>query len=131
MRLWEFLGAGTIPVVLSDHYEFPSLKSAGLDNNDSWQEAVIDFPQIIIGSLDQQLHRNTAKQLKNMQEIGLRLFGASLLTCCFLDALSWQDQGTTHLPASTQESAAPALIKIESTCQKSSISYLASQLNST
>lgn len=105
LRLWESLGTGAIPVVLSDRYEFPSLKSVGLDNNEAWQQAVIDLPEKSIGSLDQQLHCLTAKQLEDMQGMGLRLFGASLHVCCFSQALTRLDQATPYLsppPGSTQ-----------------------------
>ena len=83
LRLWESLGAGAIPVVLSDRYEFPSLNCAGIDKNDSWQQAVIYHPERAIEELDQRLHRDTAQQLSNIQEKGLHLFHACRSMRCF------------------------------------------------
>jgi len=82
LRLWESLGTGTIPVVLSDRYEFPSLGRMGLDR-DIWDKSVIDMPEAAVGSLDEQIRSLSIEEQKALQDQGQRLFTASLELSCF------------------------------------------------
>ena len=82
LRLWESLGTGAIPVVLSDRYEFPSLERMGLAN-DTWQQAVIDLPEAEVGGLDDQIRGYSVEAQQGLQAEGQRFFAASRELSCF------------------------------------------------
>jgi hypothetical protein len=82
LRLWESLGAGAIPVVLSDRYEFPSLERMGVYST-SWSEAVIDLPESEVQMMDQRIRSIPVTKLAAMQSECQRLFAASRALSCF------------------------------------------------
>lgn len=82
LRLWESLGSGAIPVVLSDRYEFPRLERMGL-NSDMWQQAVINLPEAEMGRLDEHLRGLPMVALQSLQADGQRLFDACRELSCF------------------------------------------------
>lgn len=82
LRLWESLGVGAIPVVLSDRYEFPSLRRMGL-GSDLWRDAVIDLPEAELTGLDEQIRGLSMADQQSLQEEGQRLFAASRELSCF------------------------------------------------
>jgi hypothetical protein len=82
LRLWESLGAGAIPVVLSDRYEFPSLERMGLAN-DTWDKAVIDLPEAAVATLDGQIRNLSNEAQQTLRAQGHRLFTASRELSCF------------------------------------------------
>jgi hypothetical protein len=82
IRLWESLGSGAIPVVLSDRYEFPSLERMGL-GSDTWGKAVIYLPEAEITSLDEQIRDLSVETQQSLQAEGQRLFTASRELSCF------------------------------------------------
>jgi hypothetical protein len=81
LRLWESLGTGAIPVVLSDRYEFPSLERMGPCYN-AWHEAVIELPEIKLALLDQKLHDLSLDDQQELQEKGKLMFMASRDLIC-------------------------------------------------
>lgn len=82
LRLWESLGVGAIPVVLSDHHEFPSLESVG-HGKDSWSKGVIHWPEAEISELDKFIRAISTKEKEGLQSEGLRLFALSREIKCF------------------------------------------------
>jgi len=82
LRLWESLGAGAIPVVLSDRYEFPSLERMGLGSA-TWDKAVIDLPEAEVVGLDQQIRGLSMEDKQALQAEGERLFSVCRELSCF------------------------------------------------
>ncbi len=82
LRLWESLGIGSIPVVLSDRYEFPSLERMGFKGMD-WGQAVIEHAEGELQHLDARLRATSAVQQQTMQDLGQRFFKASRSLTCF------------------------------------------------
>ncbi|PSB36504.1 exostosin domain-containing protein [Aphanothece minutissima] len=82
LRLWESLGIGSIPVVLSDRYEFPSLERMGLPGMD-WGQAVIEHAEGALPQLDSRLRATSSVQRQAMQDLGQQFFKASRSLTCF------------------------------------------------
>jgi hypothetical protein len=82
LRLWESLGIGAIPVVLSDRYEFPCPERMGLASL-SWNQGVIDMPEAEVADLDIQIRALSLEKKQGLQAGGRRLFEASRGLCCF------------------------------------------------
>jgi hypothetical protein len=70
IRLWESLGAGSIPVVLADTYELPRLTKLHNKPRASWSEAVIIHPESELQTLDDRLRAITPAELREMQRAG-------------------------------------------------------------
>lgn len=83
LRLWESLGSGAIPVVLSDRYEFPDPLKVGLEE-DAWLQAVITLSEAEISRVDSLLKAMPLDELGSMQAACQRLFKAFRQTTCFL-----------------------------------------------
>ena len=98
LRLWESLGSGAIPVVLSDRYEFPDLTRMGL-TNESWEKAVIILPESQIARLDSLIRNLMQDQLDSMMAECTYLFSAASRMKCIgatechqaPSAASWQE----------------------------------------
>jgi hypothetical protein len=84
MRLWESLGTGSIPVVLSDRYEFPSLETM-CPKIASWDEAIINVKESRLHKLDQLIRNLPNRRLEKMQLCGLEAFKCSQRITCFPD----------------------------------------------
>jgi hypothetical protein len=82
LRLWESLGIGSIPVVLSDRYEFPSLDRMGFPAAD-WSEAAILHAEDSLEQLDARLRAVSAVQRESMQQKCQQFFEASRALICF------------------------------------------------
>jgi hypothetical protein len=82
LRLWESLGIGSIPVVLSDRYEFPSLNRMGLSNM-SWADAVIEIPEQDIFKINDQLIQLDQQAREQLQAQGQVIFKKSRDMSCF------------------------------------------------
>lgn len=82
LRLWESLGTGSIPVILSDKYELPSAQALGMPEA-VVKRAVIEHPEDDIASLDKKLRTISIKECEEYQENGQKLFKASREMCCF------------------------------------------------
>lgn len=82
LRLWESLGIGAIPVVLSDRYQFPSLERMALDI-DMWDKAAIHLPEAAVATLDEQIRGLSIEAKQALQAEGQRLFTASRDLSCF------------------------------------------------
>lgn len=71
IRLWEALGYGAIPVILSDQLQLPG-------PTDLWQAAAVVVPenQAAVAALPEQLQalRSDHQRLKNMQQAGEQLW---------------------------------------------------------
>jgi hypothetical protein len=70
IRLWEALGAGSIPVILADTYELPRLTKLHNKPRASWEEAVIIHPESEISGLDERLRSVGPTQRRAMQKAG-------------------------------------------------------------
>ena len=81
LRLWESLGAGSIPVLLSDRYEFPCLQRMGLGN--SWSDAVVEIAESELEYLHHRLNGFKQLELSELQSKGKELFGKSQKFRCF------------------------------------------------
>ncbi len=82
LRLWESLASGSIPVVLSDEYEFPNLERMGCAST-SWSEAVVEIAEKDVAQLDERLRALTQEQCQRMQSMALELFAKSKEMRCF------------------------------------------------
>jgi hypothetical protein len=82
LRLWESLGIGSIPVVLSDCYEFPSLERMGM-NNASWYDAVIVIAEADLEHLPDRLLRLKRQQRQRLQSKGKEFFDKCRIMTCF------------------------------------------------
>ena len=82
LRLWESLGAGSIPVVLSDRYEFPDIKKMGMSHM-SWHQCILSIPEKEIRHIHPTLKHYSRQELESMQENGGRLFRAATMFICF------------------------------------------------
>jgi hypothetical protein len=82
LRLWESLGIGSIPVVLSDRYEFPDLGREGIPAA-AWHQAVIHHPEAGLEDLDARIRALSLDQRRAMQAEGQRLFAISRRITCF------------------------------------------------
>lgn len=82
LRLWESLAIGSIPVVLSDQYEFPSLAHMGCGTA-SWSEAVIEIKESDLDYLDDYLSALTQTQCQRLQRNGIHLFAKIRNYKCF------------------------------------------------
>ena len=79
LRLWESLGTGSIPVVLSDRYEPPF--EAYYDADIS--AAILFHPEAELNQLPHLLSRLTPASMQSMQQAGLRYFQFCRDTLCF------------------------------------------------
>jgi hypothetical protein len=70
IRLWEALGAGSIPVVLADSYELPKLTRVSRKAPVCWKEAVIIHAENDLDGLDQRLRAIKPAELQGMQQAG-------------------------------------------------------------
>jgi Exostosin family len=82
LRLWESLGSGSIPVVLSDQFEPPHIISKEGGAID-WEEAVIFHKEAQWDSLPQRLAGISSEERLLRQRNCLRLFERSRLKTCF------------------------------------------------
>lgn len=85
LRLWESLGVGAIPVVISDLYE-PPQPFCDSENKSSkliWEDACITIKERHLNSLPQLLESIPHSKLVKTQETALRLFSYSLSLTCF------------------------------------------------
>lgn len=82
LRLWESLAMGSIPVNLSDTYEFPDLKRLPIELNIKWEDVIVFHPEKDISTLDQKLRSIPKTKLNQMQRDGKRLFEALLKYNC-------------------------------------------------
>jgi hypothetical protein len=82
LRQWEALGAGSIPVVLSDRYEFPSIP-LGDGREADWQRAVVVIPEDQALTVHKQLSAITTDTASQMQRQCLEIHTKSLLKTCF------------------------------------------------
>jgi hypothetical protein len=67
LRLWESLALGTIPVVISDQYDFPVIKKED-GSYVNWLDAVIVHAENDLDSLDDRLRSITQEQLEQMSQ---------------------------------------------------------------
>lgn len=80
LRLWESLGAGSIPVVLSNNYDPPIFhKYRDLD----WEQAVITIREEDAQLLPGILEQTTRQARRAMQEASRRLFPIYMALTCF------------------------------------------------
>lgn len=77
LRLWESLGNGTIPVVLSDHYEFPAA------DQPTEAQAVVNIKENDYLQIPEILSRLSTKQQELLQANGTELFKNSRALTCF------------------------------------------------
>lgn len=81
LRFWESLGAGSIPVLLSDQYELPNLEFQG-QGIEVWQQAIVIQPEAKLAELDERLRKYSKKRIIAMQSEGRRLFDISRRLRC-------------------------------------------------
>jgi hypothetical protein len=82
LRLWESLGIGSIPVVLSDRFEFPDISTAK-KTHIKWSDAVVMMPENNISQLDDLLRSFSLNTCQAMQDAGLTLFKECQSLTCF------------------------------------------------
>ena len=73
IRLWEALGAGSVPVILADSYELPRLTKLYAPPRAIWSDAVIIHPESQVNSLDQRLRAVAPGALRAMQNAGAEI----------------------------------------------------------
>jgi hypothetical protein len=83
LRLWESMAVGSIPVILSDQYELPSLDSIPGMNQAMWNDAVIIHPENDIETLEQRLRAIPMSRLSEMQSNCLNIYRAIESMTCF------------------------------------------------
>jgi len=83
LRFWESLAVGSIPVVLSDTYQLPSVARLGLTDQISWDDAVIFQPEARLEELERRLRSIPPEKLQDMQDAGRKLFNAFQNLVCF------------------------------------------------
>lgn len=82
LRLWESLAMGSIPVVISDNYEFPLLiKDDG--SNFNWSDAVVMQGESELIHLDQKLRSYSKDILTRMSQACQIAYGLTLNKTCF------------------------------------------------
>ena len=82
LRLWESLGAGTIPVVLSDDYEPPEI--LGHDGHPlQWDDAVIFHREDEWETIPKRLASITRVEILERQHACIKLFAHSRMKTCF------------------------------------------------
>jgi hypothetical protein len=80
LRLWESLGSGSIPVVLSDSYEPPKTPQG---SSTSWEEAIITFAEKDIIDIPESLKSLPISRLERLQQNGLAFFRNIQILRCF------------------------------------------------
>lgn len=105
LRLWESLGAGSIPVVISDLYEPPQPFCESKSNplNLTWKDACISIKEKDLHSLPQLLASIPCSRLVKIRETALRLFDCSLLLTCFSEQKSKTCENISLLGKPQQE----------------------------
>lgn len=83
LRLWESLAIGSIPVILSDQYELPSLDGQDGLNQNSWKDAVICYPENEIDNLEQFLRQIPLERCEEMQKNCMKIYKAIESMTCF------------------------------------------------
>jgi hypothetical protein len=71
LRLWESLAIGSIPVVISDNFELPSI-NGNIDVK--WDEIIVFHPEKEIFRLNDRLKEYDLEKLKKMQKLSLEVF---------------------------------------------------------
>ena len=82
LRLWESLGIGSIPVVLSDRYEFPNLQRMVTAKN-TWESSVVQIRETEVEYLNDRLQGLNVHDKERLQENGRNLFEVSRRMTCF------------------------------------------------
>lgn len=82
LRLWESLGTGSIPVVLSDRYELPAIETP-CSKISSWDQVLIKVNESQLHTLDHQIRNLSIKRLEEMQLYGIEAFKYSRQITCF------------------------------------------------
>ena len=83
LRLWECLANGSIPVLLSDRQELPSLNGLFGDKSLRWEDAMVIHPENDIDSLPERLKQITPSALEGMQIAGQEVFKQVINMACF------------------------------------------------
>jgi len=105
LRLWESLGTGTIPVVISDLYEPPQrfCVSNNMSSKLMWEDACITIKEKHLNSLPQLLASIPHSNLIKIQETALSLFDHSLSLTCFGEQKFESHENTRLLNETTQQ----------------------------
>jgi hypothetical protein len=83
LRLWESLAVGSIPVVISDSFEFPTNCTNGSESTFDWASAVVVHSEQSIETIDVILKNIPESKITQMQNAGLDIFRKSMAKCCF------------------------------------------------
>lgn len=103
LRLWESLAIGSIPVVLSDRYEFPDVRLED-GNWADWQSAVVVIPEDKAEHTKAFLDSITTEEARQMQNKGRAIYRHSRLKTCFsaADASRQSQSGTANDSSSSR-----------------------------
>jgi hypothetical protein len=83
LRLWECLANGSIPVLLSDRQELPSLDGLFADKAYRWEDVMVIHPEADLKSLPERLQQITHEQLDAMQAAGQAVFKQVINQSCY------------------------------------------------
>lgn len=83
LRLWESLGVGSIPVLLSDKLEMPLLPLCKDNCELKWEDAVIQMPELMTNNLDSRLRSITLEKASEMQSNCIDIFKYFRSNTCF------------------------------------------------
>lgn len=92
LRLWESFANGSIPVLLSDRQELPSLQGLFTDKKYSWEDVMVIHPENDVGSLAKRLQTISANDLERMQHAGQEVFKRVINKTCFGQLLGSYDR---------------------------------------
>jgi hypothetical protein len=82
LRLWESLGIGSIPVVFSDRYDFPTIPRHN-DAEANWQQAVVLIPEDEVHTTHARLAGIDTQTAALMQSLCREIHAGSLRKTCF------------------------------------------------
>jgi hypothetical protein len=82
LRLWESLAIGSIPVIMSDGYELPTVEDENGKLFD-WTKAVLQIPEAQLPDLDGILRAIDGKTLQAMADECKRIYTQAIKKTCF------------------------------------------------